>query len=258
MKRSEKKTGIPRRRSSGTFKLGKLRLGETLVIPGKNANFSLGDGGSTNPANPNSKPKLLQSPKRRGASASSRYPASIPTAHAPIPLPSSHVHRTASEVNLLLSQKDAVKREHMMFQRIVSGLVGRNGGVTANVAITTSPSQNQTVEVRGTSASSTLRHAKDASERLLKDTKTDDTTSPAQTETVTSTAAQPKDLFVGSYQDFKSITSPRHVTSSLLKLQQELGDNASGSANRVDTSAADNNADDEDEGSEGEVFPIDI
>lgn len=146
----------------------------------------------------------------------------------------------------------------MMFQRIVSGLVGRNGGVTANVAITTSPSQNQTVEVRGTSASSTLRHAKDASERLLKDTKTDDTTSPAQTETVTSTAAQPKDLFVGSYQDFKSITSPRHVTSSLLKLQQELGDNASGSANRVDTSAADNNADDEDEGSEGEVFPIDI
>ena len=249
MKRSGKKTGIPRRRSSGTFKLGKLRLGETFVVPGKNANFSLGDGGSTNPANPNSKPKLLQSPKRRGASASSRYPASIPAAHAPIPLPSSHVHRTASEVNLLLSQKDAVKREHMMFQRIVSGLVGRNGGVMANVAETTSPSQNQTVEVRGTPASSTLRHAKDASERLLKDTKTDDTTSPAQTQTATSTAAQPKDLFVGSYQDFKNITSPRHFTSSLLEL---------GSASRVDTSDAGNNADDEDEGSEGEIFAIDM
>ena len=262
MKRSEKKTGIPRRRSSGTFKFGKLRLGETLVVPGKNANFSLGEGGSTNP---NSKPKLLQSPKKRESSATSRSPAAIPAAHAPIPLPSSHVHRTASEVNLLVCQRDAVQREQMMFQRILSGMADRNGGKTVEVSVTTSSSQKNTVEVRGNAASTTLSHAKDASERLLEGvtTETDDKTSPSQTHPVTSTAPQPKDFFVGSYQDFKKITSPRHVTSSLLKLQQELGDNAPGSASRVDrrfsaNSDAGNNADDEDEGSDGEVFPIDI
>mmetsp|Transcript_26157 Transcript_26157/g.75516 ORF Transcript_26157/g.75516 Transcript_26157/m.75516 type:complete len:274 (+) Transcript_26157:24-845(+) len=273
MKRSEGKPGIQRRRSSGTFRLGKLRLRETSVVPAKNATFNFGgDGGSTNSS---AKPKLLKSPNKEGRPATIQAPATMSTpftTHAPIPMPSGHIHRTASELNLLLEQKYAVKHERIMFQRIVSGMVSRKGREEFAVSVTTTSSQKHIVEARGTPASSTLSHVKDVSDGLLDDiedgtTKTEVPTPPAQTQTETSPATQPNDLFVGSYHDFKRLTSPRHVSSSLLKLQEDaLGMNAPGNFGQADRRYSDlndrpnvgNTLDDEEDTSEEEVFPIDI
>ena len=125
MKRSGSKPGIQRRRSSGILKLGRLRLRD-VPTPAKNAVFSFTshantDDGGTDQASTNSPAKLA-------ASSRLSHDTALPLVSAnrgAIPLPSSHIHRTASEINLIFDQKTAAARERVMFQRIVSGMVSR-------------------------------------------------------------------------------------------------------------------------------------
>ena len=160
MKRSGSKPGIQRRRSSGLLKLGRLHLRD-VPKPTKNAVFSFDADG-------------------RGVSKSTNLAdiaasATRPTAHAksePIPLPSSHIHRTASEINLLLDQKQARARERIMFQRIVSGMVNRQH--SEQVTIITKTNQNYVKKEKGkTKAPGTVLHANalsaanDSAQRLL-------------------------------------------------------------------------------------------
>lgn len=172
MKRSGSKPGIQRRRSSGLLKLGRLHLRDAPK-PTKNAVFSFdadgrGESKSTNLAD------MAASETRPGTSRLSTESA-MPAAQAknkPIPLPSGHIHRTASEIDLLLDQKQARARERIMFQRIVSGMVNCQRG--EQITIITKTNQNYAKKEEGkTKAPGTVLHgntlsaANDSAQRLL-------------------------------------------------------------------------------------------
>ena len=108
-----------------------LSLHETKILPTENANFSF----DTRSTNANTRGGQLHS--------SQNFPSTFPpdqakqrkcrlTASGPMPMPRSHFHRTASELNLIIGQKHAVRREKAMFERIVSGMIDSqsNGQMT--------------------------------------------------------------------------------------------------------------------------------
>ena len=210
MKRSGSKPGIQRRRSrsSGLLKLGRLHLRD-VPKPTKNAVFSFDADGrgvskSTNLAD------MAASAARPGTSLLSTESA-MPTAHAknkPIPLPSSHIHRTASEIDLLLDQKQARARERIMFQRIVAGMVSRQH--SEQVTSITKTNQNYAKKENGkTKAPGIVLHANvlsatnDSAQRLL------ESVAPTKIEALhLSTASQNSeelpevaDYFIGSSTD---------------------------------------------------------
>jgi hypothetical protein len=55
-----------------------------------------------------------------------------------IPLPSSHVHRTQSEVQLSLDQEAAERRDASMFYRLVNGIRERQNVISSHDSSTTS------------------------------------------------------------------------------------------------------------------------
>jgi hypothetical protein len=227
MKRSGSKPGIQRRRSSGILKLGKLHLRETPK-PGRNAIFTFGDGVSTSTTN------VLRSNPERDAAVLTGSKATMFSISQPIPLPSSHIHRTNSELNLVMDQNNAALRERAMFQRIVSGMVGRQNPGDVTVSVRTSPKRS--IEVRRSSTSS-LTKPKRASVQFQ-----DSVTSPQEVAASATARAsggpsesadpakasrpavsaglagpgEPLDFFVGSYENVKELTSQGRTTSPTL------------------------------------------
>ena len=153
------------------------------------------------------------------------------TVHDPIPMPSSHIHRTASELNLIIGQKHAVKREKAMFERIVSGMVDRksDGQITVSFESSSTATRDQIVETQKSprpsasrSASvSSLEEARDASRNLLQrftiSRKTVATTSATHTvhDDSAGNIREQDEFFVWSFRDYAKLTPPR-----LLKLQE--------------------------------------
>ena len=244
MRRSGSKTGAQRRRSSGSLKFGLLSVHETKILPTKNANFSFEPGSK----NPNT---------RGGQGHQQGFPSTFPpdetkqrmsTAHDPIPIPSSHIHRTASELNLIVGEKHAVKREELMFQRLVSGMVRKPSDQTTTVSVATS------------SATQKLADAESASKRLLQNvtTKQDATTSATSADHDDSAAivADQDEFFVGSFRDYAKLTPPK-----LLKLQEAaLGIDAPLPTDRRRSSKmkSDRSSEIEFTDADDEVFPLDL
>ena len=163
-------------------------------------------------------------------------------------MPSSHIHRTASELNMIVGEKHSVKREEMMFQRLVSGMVSKPSEKTA------------TVSVAASSAMQKLADAESASQRLLQNvtTKQDMTTSATSADHDDSAAivAEPADFFVGSFRDYAKLTPPR-----LLKLQEAaLGIDAPLPTDRRRSSnmKSDRSSEIECSDADDEVFPLEL
>ena len=154
------------------------------------------------------------------------------TAHDPIPMPSSHIHRTASELNLIIGKKHAVKREKAMFERIVSGMVDSqsDGQITVSFQSSSTAARDHTVETNESSRPSassrsasacSLEGARDASRNLLqrftiskRTVATTSATHAAHGDSAGNTKEQ-DEFFVGSFRDYVKFTPPR-----LLKLQE--------------------------------------
>ena len=227
--RRSKTGGAQRRRSS--LKFGLRSVHETKILPTENANFSF-DTGSTNA---NTRGGQLHS--------SQNFPSTFPpdqtkqrmsTAHDPIPMPSSHIHRTASELNLIIGQKHAVKREKAMFERIVSDMVDSqsDGQITVSFQSSSTATRDHTVETKKSPRPSasrsasvcSLEEARDASRNLLqrftissssKEVKTTSATRAVHDDSAAIVAEQ-DEFFVGSFRDYAKLTPPR----LRLKLQE--------------------------------------
>ena len=150
-------------------------------------------------------------------------------------MPSSHIHRTTSELNMLLGERQATKREEAMFQRVVGGLVNYHSDSqitvsakgtakkhTVEVSTTSIPRPNST----GSANQYSLKQARDASRSLLSSvtTGTEKGTKVAPSSSQSSIAhddAPPScrterdEFFVGSFRDYAKLTPP-----NLLKLQE--------------------------------------
>lgn len=220
MKRSGSKPGIQRRRSSGILKLGRLHLRD-VPTPAKNAVFSFtgADGGGTKNSTDHASTSIAASFRLTPGTA-------LPTANAknePIPLPSSHIHRTASEINLILNQKHAALRERVMFQRIVSGMANRQRDGEITISVNTgsaTPKPNGTCTIRsekgGARSSSEsqptpLSVADDSSQHLL------DSITPKKQERTQVGVPEGDDYFVGSFDKYKDgAAQPSCSTSPVL------------------------------------------
>ena len=163
-------------------------------------------------------------------------------------MPSSHIHRTASELNLIVGEKHAVKREELMFQRLVSGMANKSSDQTITVSVATS------------SATQKLADAESASKRLLQNVTTkQDVTAPATSTDHDDSAAIVADqdeFFVGSFRDYAKLTPPK-----LLKLQEAaLGIDAPLPTDRRRSSKmkSDRSSEIEFTDADDEVFPLDL
>ena len=223
MKRSGSKPGIQRRRSSGILKLGRLHLRQDAPKPAKNAVFSLvTDVGTAGKSTNRPGDNVAASAK---ITRFSRLPdgTAMPTAaHAtsePIPLPSSHIHRTASEINLLLDQKDAALRERIMFQRIVSGMVNgqRDGHITVSIKASSSTTQKLAEQESAKSPGSTalqacaLPAANDSAQRLLRSVTPKKAAVPHSPQSAQK-SAEVEDYLIGSFDNGEKSESLRRST----------------------------------------------
>ena len=225
MKRSGSKPGIQRRRSSGILKLGRLHLRQDAPKPAKNAVFSLvTDGGDGTAGKSTNRPGDNVAPSAK-ITRFSRLPddTAMPTAaHAtsePIPLPSSHIHRTASEINLLLDQKDAALRERIMFQRIVSGMANgqRDGQITVSIKASSSTTQKlaeqESTKAPGSTAlqACALPAANDSAQRLLRSVTPKKAAVPHSPQSAQK-SAEVEDYLIGSFDNGEKSESLRRST----------------------------------------------
>lgn len=218
--------GAQRRLSSGSLRFGLLSVHDTKLLPTESANFSF-ETGSTNASHS----KAQRAPSSNIPEAEPAHDRNISTAHDPIPLPTSHIHRTTSELNILLGGKHATKREEAMFQRIVSGMA--NCQSDARITVSLKSTAGKHTEVSTTSVPHIfpsanqcgLKKARDSSRSLLSRVTADSEkvtkwqsssySSTAHNDSLSASRIEQDEFFVGSFRDYAKLTPPR-----LLKLQE--------------------------------------